>query len=61
MRIAAALTFIADRIDYHIFTPIYTGAANYGIRELLLQHADIDINNKAVYGALVLSGYIEDD
>jgi len=51
---AAALALIADRIDYHIFTPIYTGASNHGIRELLLQHDDMDIKKEIIYRALVL-------
>jgi len=39
---AAALAILADRIDYRIFAPIYTGARDDGIRELLLRHADTD-------------------
>jgi hypothetical protein len=58
---AAALALIADRIDYHIFAPIYTSGENEGIRELLFQHAEVDIKREAACRALVLSGYTEDD
>jgi hypothetical protein len=57
---AAALAILADRIDYLIFAPLYTGARDDGIRELLLQHAETDINREAACRALVLSGYTED-
>jgi hypothetical protein len=60
MRIAAALAIIADRIDYRIFAPIYIGARDDGIKELLLQHTETDFNKEAAYRALVLSGYKED-
>jgi hypothetical protein len=57
----AALVILADRIDYRIFIPIYTGARNDSIREFLLQHTDTDIDREIACRTLVLSGYIEDD
>jgi hypothetical protein len=60
MRMAAAIAILADRIEYRIFAPIYTGTRDDGIRELLLRHADTDINRGVACWALVLSGYTED-
>jgi hypothetical protein len=57
---AVVLIIFVDRIDYRIFTPIYTGARNDNIRKFFLRYIDTDVNKEIVYRIFVLSKYIED-